>query len=295
MAELLGMPPQLFFGQLLLGLINGAFYAMLSLGLAIIFGMLNIVNFAHGAIYMLGAFGAWMLMNYLGIGFWFALILAPLIVALLGIILERLVLKHLYELDHLYGMLATFGLALIFEGLFRQAYGISGLPYEIPAALQGGMNLGFMFLPSYRAFVVVSSIILCFGIWYLIERTKMGMYLRAATENPELVKAFGINVPRLITLTFALGVGLAAFAGVMAAPIYQINPLMGSNLVILIFAVIVIGGMGSILGAILSGFLLGIVEGLTKAYYPEASSTVIFIVMIIVLIVKPNGLFGKEQ
>lgn len=295
MAELLGMPPQLFFGQLLLGLINGAFYAMLSLGLAIIFGMLNIVNFAHGAIYMLGAFSAWMLMNYLGIGFWFALILAPLIVALLGVILERLVLKHLYELDHLYGMLATFGLALIFEGLFRQAYGISGLPYEIPTALQGGTNLGFMFLPTYRAFVLTSSIILCFGIWYLIERTKMGMYLRAATENPELVKAFGINVPRLITLTFALGVGLAAFAGVMAAPIYQINPLMGNNLVILIFAVVVIGGMGSISGAILSGFLLGIVEGLTKAYYPEASSTVIFIVMVIVLIVRPTGLFGKEQ
>ena len=295
MAELLGMPPQLFFGQLLLGLINGAFYAMLSLGLAIIFGMLNIVNFAHGAIYMLGAFSAWMLMNYLGIGFWFALILAPLIVALLGVILERLVLKHLYELDHLYGMLATFGLALIFEGLFRQAYGISGLPYEIPTALQGGTNLGFMFLPTYRAFVLTSSIILCFGIWYLIERTKMGMYLRAATENPELVKAFGINVPRLITLTFALGVGLAAFAGVMAAPIYHINPLMGNNLVILIFAVVVIGGMGSISGAILSGFLLGIVEGLTKAYYPEASSTVIFIVMVIVLIVRPTGLFGKEQ
>ncbi len=295
MAELLGMPPQLFFGQLLLGLINGAFYAMLSLGLAIILGMLQIVNFAHGATYMVGAFGAWMLMNYLGIGFWPALILTPLIVALLGVILERLVLKHLYDLDHLYGMLATFGLALIIEGLFRQAYGISGLPYEIPTQLQGGTNLGFMFLPNYRAFVVLMSIILCFGTWYLIERTKMGMYLRATTENRELVRAFGIKVPRLITATFALGVGLAAFAGVMAAPIYQVNPLMGNNLIIVIFAVVVIGGMGSILGATLAGYLVGLVEGLTKAYYPEASSTVVFILMIIVLIVRPSGLFGKEQ
>lgn len=295
MAELLGMPPQLFFGQLLLGLINGAFFAMLSLGLAIIFGMLQIVNFAHGATYMVGAFVAWMMMNYLGIGFWPALITAPIIVALLGVVIEKLILKHLYELDHLYGMLATFGLALIIEGLFRQAYGISGLPYEIPQALQGGTNLGFMYLPTYRGFVVLVSIILCFGIWYLIERTKMGIYLRAATENPELVKAFGINVPRLITFTFALGVGLAAFAGVMAAPIYQVNPLMGNNVVIVIFAIVVIGGMGSILGAILSGFLLGIVQGLTRAYYPEASDTVIFIVMIIILIIKPSGLFGKEQ
>lgn len=295
MAELLGMPPQLFFGQLLLGLINGAFFAMLSLGLAIIFGMLQIVNFAHGATYMVGAFVAWMLMNYLGIGFWPALIATPIIVALLAIVIERLVLKHLYDLDHLYGMLATFGLALIIEGLFRQAYGISGLPYEIPEALQGGTNLGFMYLPTYRGFVVLVSTILCFSIWYLIERTKMGIYLRAATENPELVKAFGINVPLLITFTFALGAGLAAFAGVMAAPIYQVNPLMGNNVVIVIFAVVVIGGMGSILGAILSGFLLGLVQGLTRAYYPEASNTVIFIVMIIVLIIKPSGLFGKEQ
>jgi len=295
MFELLGIPPQALFGQLLLGLINGAFYAMLSLGLAVIFGLLNIINFAHGAQYMIGAFCAWFLLNLLGIGYWPALIIAPLAVGAFGIILERVFLRWMYKLDHLYGLLLTFGLALIIEGLFRQQYGSSGQPYAIPAQLTGGQNLGFMFLPNYRAWVIVASIAICFGTWYLIERTKLGSYLRAATENATLVQAFGINVPRMITLTYGAGVALAALAGVMAAPIYQVSPLMGSNIIIVVFAVVVIGGMGSIMGAIISGFGLGVVEGLTKVFYPEASSTVIFVIMAIVLLIKPAGLFGRTS
>src|SRR5229473_2587699 len=295
MFELLGIPPQALFGQLLLGLINGAFYAMLSLGLAVIFGLLNIINFAHGAQYMMGAFCAWFLLNLLGIGYWPSLIVAPLIVGAVGILLERAFLRWMYKLDHLYGLLLTFGLALIIEGLFRQQYGSSGQPYAIPAQLTGGQNLGFMFLPNYRAWVIAASIVICFGTWYLIERTKLGSYLRAATENAALVQAFGINVPRMVTLTYGFGVGLAALAGVMAAPIYQVSPLMGSNIIIVVFAVVVIGGMGSIMGAIVSGFGLGIVEGLTKVFYPEASSTVIFVIMAIVLLIKPAGLFGRTS
>jgi len=295
MFDLLGIPPQALFGQLLLGLINGAFYAMLSLGLAVIFGLLNIINFTHGAQYMMGAFCAWFLLNLLGIGYWPSLIIAPLAVGAFGILLERAFLRWMYKLDHLYGLLLTFGLALIIEGLFRQGYGSSGQPYAIPAQLTGGQNLGFMFLPNYRAWVIVASIIVCFGTWYLIERTKLGSYLRAATENAALVQAFGINVPRMVTLTYGFGVGLAALAGVMAAPIYQVSPLMGSNIIIVVFAVVVIGGMGSIMGAIISGFGLGIVEGLTKVFYPEASSTVIFVIMAIVLLIKPSGLFGRAS
>jgi branched-chain amino acid transport system permease protein len=295
MFDLLGIPPQALFGQLLLGLINGAFYAMLSLGLAVIFGLLNIINFTHGAQYMMGAFCAWFLLNLLGIGYWPSLIIVPLVVGAFGILLERAFLRWMYKLDHLYGLLLTFGLALIIEGLFRQAYGSSGQPYAIPAELAGGKNLGFMFLPNYRAWVIVASIIVCFGTWYLIERTKLGSYLRAATENPALVQAFGINVPRMVMLTYGFGVALAALAGVMAAPIYQVSPLMGSNIIIVVFAVVVIGGMGSILGAIASGFGLGIVEGLTKVFYPEASSTVIFVIMAIVLLIKPAGLFGRAS
>ena len=295
MFELLGIPPQALFGQLLLGLINGAFYAMLSLGLAVIFGLLNIINFAHGAQYMMGAFCAWFLLNLLGIGYWPSLIVAPLIVGAVGVLLERAFLRWMYKLDHLYGLLLTFGLALIIEGLFRQQYGSSGQPYAIPAELTGGRNLGFMFLPNYRAWVIVASIIVCFGTWYLIERTKLGSYLRAATENAALVQAFGINVPRMVTLTYGFGVALAALAGVMAASIYQVSPLMGSNIIIVVFAVVVIGGMGSIMGAIVSGFGLGVVEGLTKVFYPEASSTVIFVIMAIVLLIKPAGLFGRAS
>ncbi|MCL8382913.1 MULTISPECIES: branched-chain amino acid ABC transporter permease [Xanthobacter] len=293
MFELLGIPPQALFGQLLLGLINGAFYAMLSLGLAVIFGLLNVINFTHGAQYMMGAFGAWMLLNYAGIPFWGALVLSPIIVAIIGMVIERTLLKRLYHLDHLYGLLLTFGLALILEGLFRRQYGSSGLPYNNP--LPGGTNLGFMFLPNYRAFVVVASLVVCIATWYVIERTKLGSYLRAATERPDLVQAFGIDVPRMITLTYGFGVGLAALAGVLAAPAYQVSPTMGSNLIIVVFAVVVIGGMGSIMGAILTGFGLGIVEGLTKVFYPEASSTVIFVIMAIVLMVKPAGLFGTAK
>jgi branched-chain amino acid transport system permease protein len=295
MFDLLGIPPQALFGQLLLGLINGAFYAMLSLGLAVIFGLLNIINFTHGAQYMMGAFCAWFLLNLLGIGYWPSLIIVPLVVGAFGILLERAFLRWMYKLDHLYGLLLTFGLALIIEGLFRQGYGSSGQPFAIPAQLTGGQNLGFMFLPNYRAWVIVASIIVCFGTWYLIERTKLGSYLRAATENAALVQAFGINVPRMVTLTYGFGVGLAALAGVMAAPIYQVSPLMGSNIIIVVFAVVVIGGMGSIMGAIVSGFGLGIVEGLTKVFYPEASSTVIFVIMAIVLLIKPAGLFGRAS
>ncbi len=293
MFELLGVPPQALFGQLLLGLINGAFYALLSLGLAVIFGMLNVINFTHGAQYMMGAFAAWMLLQYAGLPFWVALVVAPLIIGLTGIIVERLLLSRLYHLDHLYGLLLTFGLALIFEGLFRKQFGSSGLPYQNP--LPGGVNLGFMFLPWYRGFIVVFSLVVCLGTWFLIERTKLGAYLRAATENPQLVQAFGINVPRMITLTYGFGVALAGLAGVLAAPIYSVTPVMGANLIIVVFAVVVIGGMGSILGSIVTGFGLGIVEGFTKVFYPEASNTVIFIIMAIVLMIRPAGLFGTQR
>jgi branched-chain amino acid transport system permease protein len=286
---------QALFGQLLIGLINGAFYAMLSLGLAVIFGLLNIINFTHGTQYMMGAFCAWFLLNKAGVGYWWALLLAPIVVGAIGMLIERTMLARLYKLDHLYGLLLTFGLALIIQGLFRNEFGSSGLPYQIPSELTGGINLGFMFLPIYRGWVIVASLVICFSTWYVIERTKLGSYLRAATENPALVQAFGVNVPRMITLTFGFGVGLAALAGVMAAPIYQVNPLMGSDLIIVVFAVVVIGGMGSIMGAILTGFGLGIVEGLTKYFYPEASNTVIFVVMVIVLMVRPAGLFGRER
>jgi branched-chain amino acid transport system permease protein len=293
MFELLGIPPQALFGQLLLGLINGSFYAVLSLGLAVIFGLLNIINFTHGAQYMMGAFVAWMLLNYFGIGYWWSLLLAPIAVGITGIVIERTLLHRLYHLDHLYGLLLTFGLALVIQGLFRNYYGSSGLPYVIPPVLSGGQNLGFMFLPTYRGWVVVASAIVCFGTWFVIEKTRLGAYLRAATENPEMVNAFGINVPLLVTLTYGFGVALAAFAGVLAAPIYSVNPNMGADIIIVVFAVVVIGGMGSILGAIVTGFGLGLVEGLTKVFYPEASATVIFIIMAIVLLLKPAGLFGR--
>jgi len=286
-------PAPLFFAQLLVGLINGAFYAMLSLGLAVIFGLLNIINFTHGAQYMLGAFCAWFLLNWLGIGYWAALVIAPIAVGITGIAIERLLLRHIARLDHLYGLLLTFGLALVIEGVFRQLYGSSGQPYTIPAELQGARNLGFMFLPNYRAWVILFSLAVCLATWFVIERTRLGAYLRAATENPALVQAFGIDVPRMVTLTYGAGVGLAALAGVLAAPIYQVSPLMGSNIITVVFAVVVIGGMGSILGAIVSGFALGLIEGLTKVFYPEASSTVIFVIMALVLLVKPAGLFGR--
>jgi branched-chain amino acid transport system permease protein len=293
MFELLGIPPQALFGQVLLGLINGSFYALLSLGLAVIFGLLNIINFAHGAQYMMGAFVAWMLLTYFGINYWWALVLVPLVVGATGVVIERLMISRLYHLDHLYGLLLTFGLALIIQGLFRNQYGVSGLPYTIPAELSGGQNLGFMFLPNYRGWVVVASVVVCFSTWFAIEKTRLGAYLRAATENPTLVGAFGINVPRMITLTYGFGVGLAALAGVLAAPIYSVNPNMGADLIIVVFAVVVIGGMGSILGAILTGFGLGIVEGLTRVFYPEGSAVVIFVIMAIVLLIKPAGLFGR--
>ena len=293
MFELIGVPPQVLFGQLLLGLINGSFYALLSLGLAVIFGLLNVINFTHGAQYMMGAFAAFFLLQYLGIGYWPALILGPLIVGAIGSVIEKTMLSRLYKLDHLYGLLLTFGLALIIEGLFRNYYGVSGRPYPIPAALGGGYNLGFMFLPTYRGWVILVSLVVCFGTWFVIERTRLGAYLRAATENPTLVRAFGINVPMMITLTYGFGVALAAFAGVLAAPIYQVNPLMGSDLIIVVFAIVVIGGMGSILGAIVTGLGLGVVEGLTRVFYPEASAVVIFVVMAIVLLVRPAGLFGR--
>ena len=295
MTEIFGVPTQALFGQLLIGLINGSFYALLSLGLAVIFGLLNIINFTHGAQYMMGAFVAWFLLNKAGLGYWWALVLAPIAVGLFGMIIERTMLKQLYKLDHLYGLLLTFGLALIIQGLFRHEYGSSGLPYAIPPQLSGGQNLGFMFLPNYRAWVIVFSLVVCFSTWFVIEKTKLGSYLRAATENPELVRAFGINVPRMITLTYGFGVGLAALAGVMAAPIYSVNPLMGADLIIVVFAVVVIGGMGSIMGSILTGFGLGVVEGLTKVFYPEASNTVIFIIMAIVLMFRPAGLFGTQR
>jgi branched-chain amino acid transport system permease protein len=295
MTEIFGVPTQALFGQLLIGLINGAFYALLSLGLAVIFGLLNIINFTHGAQYMMGAFCAYFLLQYAGVGYWWSLLAAPIVVGATGMIIERTMLARLYRLDHLYGLLLTFGLALIIQGLFTNYYGSSGLPYRIPDELGGGINLGFMFLPKYRAWVIIASIVLCFATWYVIERTKLGSYLRAATENRALVQAFGINVPRMITLTYGFGVALAAFAGVMAAPIYQVNPQMGANMIIVVFAVVVIGGMGSILGAIITGFGLGVIEGLTKVFYPEASNTVIFVIMVIVLLIKPAGLFGRER
>ncbi len=294
MFEIFGIPSQALFGQLLLGLINGSFYALLSLGLAVIFGMLNIINFTHGAQYMMGAFAAYMLLQYLGLNYWVALIVVPIVVGITGIIIERLFLKRIQNLDHLYGLILTFGLALIIEGVFRNYYGSSGQPYQIPDELRGGRNLGFMFLPNYRAWVIAASLVVCFGTWFAIERTRLGSYLRAATENPTLVRAFGINVPRMVTLTYGFGVGLAALAGVMAAPIYNVSPQMGSDIIIVVFAVVVIGGMGSIMGAILTGFALGIVEGLTKVFFPEASNTVIFAIMIVVLLVRPAGLFGRS-
>ena len=295
MSTIFGIPPQALFGQLLLGLINGSFYALLSLGLAVIFGMLNVINFAHGALYMLGAFVAWLLMTQAGIGYWWALLLAPLAVGVVGVLLEKSLLSRLYKLDHLYGLLLTFGVALIIEGLFRHLYGVSGQPYPIPDLLKGGQNLGFMFLPNYRGWVVVASLVVCLGTWFAIERTRLGAYLRAATENPVLVQAFGINVPVMITATYGFGVALAGLAGVLAAPIYQVSPLMGSNLIIVVFAVVVIGGMGSILGAVLTGYGLGLLEGLTKVFYPEASNIVVFVIMAVVLLIKPAGLFGRER
>ncbi len=293
--EIFGVPTQALFGQLLIGLINGSFYALLSLGLAVIFGLLNIINFTHGAQYMMGAFVAYLLLNKLGIGYWWSLLLVPIIVGLFGAVIERLMLSKLYKLDHLYGLLLTFGIALIIQGLFRNTYGSSGQPYPIPSQLMGGKNLGFMFLPNYRGWVIVASAAVCLVTWFVIERTKLGAYLRAATENPQLVQAFGINVPRMITTTYGFGVGLAAFAGVMAAPIYSVSPQMGADLIIVVFAVVVIGGMGSILGAVVTGFGLGLIEGLTKVFYPEASNTVIFVIMAIVLLIKPAGLFGTQK
>ncbi len=295
MTEIFGIPIQAFMGQLMLGLVNGSFYAMLSLGLAVIFGMLNIINFAHGALYMAGAMLAWMGLNYFGIGYWWSLLLAPLGVGLFGIVNERSMLRWLYKLDHLYGLLLTFGLALILEGLFRDLYGVSGLPYSIPEEFAGAYNLGFMFLPKYRAWVIAASLLVCFATWFVIEKTPLGAYLRAATENPRLTQAFGINVPLMVMLTYGFGVALAGFAGVLAAPAMQVSPLMGSNLIIVVFAVVVIGGMGSILGSIVTGLGLGVIEGLTKVFYPEASSTVVFIIMAIVLLVRPAGLFGREK
>jgi branched-chain amino acid transport system permease protein len=295
MPEIFGIPSAALFGQLLIGLINGSFYALLSLGLAVIFGLLNIINFTHGAQYMLGAFCAYFLLQRLGVGYWWALLIAPLAVGAFGMLIERTMLKPLYKLDHLYGLLLTFGLALVIQGLFRNEFGSSGQPYPIPKELAGGHNLGFMFLPNYRAWVIGASLVTCIATWFVIERTRLGAYLRAATENPALVQAFGINVPRMITLTYGFGVALAALAGVMAAPIYQVSPQMGADLIIVVFAVVVIGGMGSIMGSIVTGFGLGVIEGLTKVFYPEASNTVIFIIMAIVLLIKPAGLFGAHK
>ena len=295
MPEIFGIPSAALFGQLLIGLINGSFYALLSLGLAVIFGLLNIINFTHGAQYMLGAFCAYFLLNRFGVSYWWSLLIAPLAVGAFGVLIERTMLKPLYKLDHLYGLLLTFGLALVIQGLFRNEFGSSGLPYPIAKELAGGRNLGFMFLPNYRAWVVGASLVICIATWFVIERTKLGSYLRAATENPALVQAFGINVPRMITLTYGFGVALAALAGVMAAPIYQVSPQMGADLIIVVFAVVVIGGMGSIMGSIVTGFGVGIIEGLTKVFYPEASNTVIFIIMAIVLLIKPAGLFGTQK
>ncbi len=293
--EIFGVPIQAFLGQLLLGLVNGSFYAMLSLGLAVIFGLLNIINFSHGALYMMGAYIAYLALEQFGLGYWWSLALAPLLIGAFGIILERLLMRWIYKLDHLYGLLLTFGIALIIEGIYRYFFGVSGQPYSVPDALRGATDLGFMILPNYRAFVVVASLGICLATWYVIERTRLGAYLRAGTENPLLVQAFGVNVPLMVTLTFGFGVALAAIGGVLAAPVIQINPLMGSNIIIVVFAVVVIGGMGSILGSILTGLGLGVIEGLAKVYYAEASSTVVFVIMAIVLLVRPAGLFGKEK
>ena len=292
--EIFGIPHQAFLGQLMLGLVNGAFYAMLSLGLAVIFGLLGVVNFAHGALYMLGAFAAWIMLDKFGINYWFALVLAPLAVGAFGVVIERLFLKHLYKLDPLYGLLLTFGLALIVEGVFRELYGASGQSYPVPELLSGATNLGFMVLPNYRAWVVLVSLVVCLGTWFIIERTPLGANLRAGTENAALVQTFGINVPMMVMLTYGAGAALAALAGVLAAPIIQVNPLMGSNLIIVVFAVVVIGGMGSILGSVITGLALGLVEGMTRVFYPEASNIVVFVVMVLVLMVRPAGLFGKE-
>ncbi|PTB99812.1 branched-chain amino acid ABC transporter permease [Marinobacter sp. Z-F4-2] len=293
MFEIFGMPVQVIMGQMAIGLINGSFYAILSLGLAIIFGLLNIINFSHGALYMLGAFIGWILLTYFGVNYWISLIIVPIVVGFFGIIIERLLIRKLYHVDHMYGLLLTFGIALMIQALFLNIFGVSGQIYEVPDLLKGTLNLSFMYLPVYRGWIIIASIVVCFSTWYLIERTKLGSYLRAATENPTLVQAFGIRVPILITLTYGAGVGLAAFAGVLAAPVYQVSPIMGVDLVIIVFAVVVIGGMGSIGGAIVAGFGLGIIEGLTRVFYPEASNVVIFVVMVIVLLVKPSGLFGK--
>ncbi len=293
--EIFGIPLAALLGQLLLGLVNGSFYAMLSLGLAVIFGLLNVINFAHGALYMMGAFLAWMGLNYFGINYWVMLVVAPLLVAVFGIVIEKTMLRWLYRLDHLYGLLLTFGITLMLEGVFRSFYGVSGQPYSVPAQLAGATDLGFMILPNYRAWVVLASLTVCLLTWYVIEKTRLGAYLRAGTENPKMVEAFGINVPLMVTLTYGFGVALAGFAGVLAAPVLQVSPLMGSNLIVTIFAVVVIGGMGSILGSIVTGLGLGVIEGLTKVFYPELSATVVFIIMAIVLLIRPAGLFGREK
>jgi branched-chain amino acid transport system permease protein len=293
--EIFGISTSALLGQLLLGLVNGSFYAMLSLGLAVIFGLLNVINFAHGALYMMGAFFAWMGLQYFGINYWVMLLVAPLLVGVFGIIIEKTMLQWLYRLDHLYGLLLTFGITLMLEGIFRSFYGVSGQPYTVPALLAGSTDLGFMNLPNYRAWVVLASIIVCLATWFVIEKTRLGAYLRAGTENPKMVEAFGVNVPLMVTLTYGFGVALAGFAGVLAAPVLQVSPLMGSNLIIVVFAVVVIGGMGSILGSILTGLGLGIIEGFTKVLYPELSSTVVFIIMAIVLLIRPAGLFGREK
>ncbi|USX14553.1 branched-chain amino acid ABC transporter permease [Oxalobacteraceae bacterium OTU3REALA1] len=293
--EIFGYPLSVWMSQLLLGLVNGSFYAMLSLGLAVIFGLLNVINFSHGALYMMGAFVAWMGMTYFGLNYWTMLLLAPLIIGVFGIVIEKTMLRHLYKLDHLYGLLLTFGITLLIEGVFRSFYGVSGQPFQVPDALAGATDLGFMVMPNYRAWVVVASVVVCLATWYVIEKTKLGAYLRAGTENPKLVEAFGINVPLMVTLTYGFGVALAGFAGVLAAPIIQVQPLMGQNLIIVVFAVVVIGGMGSIMGSILTGLGLGVIEGLTKVVYAPFSSTVVFLVMVVVLLIRPAGLFGKEK
>lgn len=293
--EIFGVSLPGLLSQLLLGLVNGSFYAILSLGLAVIFGLLNVINFAHGALFMMGSLITWMAMTYLGIGYWWMLLLAPLVVGIFGIVIERTLLRWIYKLDHLYGLLLTLGITLLIEGVFRSIYGVSGLGYDTPELLEGATNLGFMIMPNYRAWVVVASVVVCIATWYVIEKTKLGAYLRAGTENPRLVEAFGVNVPVMVTLTYAFGAALAAFAGVLAAPVYQVSPLMGQNLIIVVFAVVVIGGMGSIMGSILTGLGLGVIEGFTKVFYPEASSTVVFVIMVIVLLIRPAGLFGKEK
>ncbi len=293
--EIFGVSMPALLSQLLLGLVNGSFYAILSLGLAVIFGLLNVINFAHGALFMMGAVLSWMAMTYFGINYWLMLVLAPLVVGVFGVVIEKLLLRWVYKLDHLYGLLLTLGLTLLIEGVFRSIYGVSGLGYDTPELLEGATNLGFMMLPNYRAWVVVASIVVCLATWFMIEKTRLGAYLRAGTENPRLVEAFGVNVPVMITLTYAFGAGLAAFAGVLAAPVYQVSPLMGQNLIIVVFAVVVIGGMGSIMGSIITGLGLGVVEGFTKVFYPEASSTVVFVIRVVVLLIRPAGLFGKEK